>query len=108
METKRIIELLEIEHECMLKGSHGDCDRKCEDCELVQDDWELHEMYTDAIALLKEQPEIVRCKDCRQAVLTTIGEVKYCKYWQGDEDGTYGGDPLYLDSDFYCAAGERR
>lgn len=53
-------------------------------------------------------PEIVYCKDCKHAVLTTSGEAKYCKYWQGDEDGTYGGDPLYLDGDFYCAAGERR
>ena len=55
MTTDRMIELLEIEHECMLRGSHDDCDRNCADCELVQDDDELHEMYTNVIALLKEQ-----------------------------------------------------
>ena len=54
MRPDRIIQLLEIEHECMLRGSHGDCDRKCEDCELVQDDYDLHEMYLDAIAIVKD------------------------------------------------------
>ena len=53
MTIKRMIELLEIEHECMLKASHGDCDRRCGECELVQDDDELHEMYTDVIGIIK-------------------------------------------------------
>lgn len=55
MTLDRMVELLEIEHECMLRGSHDDCDRKCEDCELVQDDYDLHEMYTDVIAIVKDQ-----------------------------------------------------
>lgn len=55
MTIQRMLELLEIEHECMLRGTHDDCDRNCADCELVQDDYELHEMYTDVISLLKEQ-----------------------------------------------------
>lgn len=55
MTIKRMIELLEIEHECMLRGSHDDCDRNCADCELVRDDGVLHEMYTNVIALMKEQ-----------------------------------------------------
>jgi hypothetical protein len=59
--------------------------------------------------LIEDAPEaLVRCKDCKYAVLTIRGEAKYCEFWQGDEDGTYGGDPLYLDGDFYCAAGDRR
>ena len=53
MTIDRMIELLKIEHECMLRKSHGECDGKCEDCELVQDDVELHEMYTDVVWLLK-------------------------------------------------------
>lgn len=61
----------------------------------------------EVIALLRDQSEIVRCKDCKHAVLTTKGEVKYCQFWQEDEDGNFGGDPLYLDSDFFCAGGER-
>jgi len=55
MTIQRMIELLEIEHECMLRGAHDDCDRNCADCELVQDDVELHEMYTNVIYMLKEQ-----------------------------------------------------
>ena len=55
MTIQRMIELLEIEHECMLRGSHDDCDRNCADCDLVQNDDELHEMYTDVIAMLNEQ-----------------------------------------------------
>ena len=55
MTIQRMIELLKIEHECMLRGAHDDCDRNCADCELVQDDGELHEMYTNVIGMLKEQ-----------------------------------------------------
>ena len=58
MTIQRMIELLEIEHECMLRGAHDDCDRNCADCELVQDDGDLHEMYTDVIALLKEREAV--------------------------------------------------
>lgn len=63
MTIQRMIELLEIEHECMLRGAHDDCDRNCANCELVQDDGDLHEMYTNVIALLKEKKaEIERMK----------------------------------------------
>ena len=68
MTKQRIIELLEIEHECMLRGAHDECDRNCAECELVQDDNELHEMYTDVIALLKEQNHITY-RDCSDALL---------------------------------------
>lgn len=55
MKLERMIELLKIEHECILRNSHGDCDRKCEDCDLVQEDWELHEMYTDVVYILEKK-----------------------------------------------------
>lgn len=58
MTIQRMIELLEIEHECMLRGAHDDCDRDCANCELVQDDGDLHEMYTNVIYLLKEQEAV--------------------------------------------------
>ena len=75
MTSNRMIELLEIEHECMLRNSHGDCDRNCTDCELAQDDDELHEMYTNVIALLKEQ-EAVKVKD--YADIVDGIQVGYC------------------------------
>ena len=52
MTIERMIELLKIEHECMLRASHNDCDRNCDKCELVQDDNELHEMYMNVIDIL--------------------------------------------------------
>ena len=98
MTIQRMIELLEIEHECMLRGSHDDCDRNCADCELVQDDSDLHEMYTNVIALMKEQepillenqhkpygintnansPWISRCPRCGKKVEGK--QTRFCKY----------------------------
>ena len=60
MTIQRMIELLEIEHECMLRQSHDVCDCKCADCELAQDDYELDEMYIDVITLLKAQVHLPR------------------------------------------------
>lgn len=85
MTIQRMIELLEIEQECMLRGAHDDCDRDCANCELVQDDGDLHEMYTDVIALLKEQePKLVRieedsvhCPTCGNE-LFTYPRQKFC------------------------------
>lgn len=62
MTVERMIELLNIEHECMLRKSHDDCDSQCEACELVQDDDELHEMYTCVISNLEAQ------KSCGKAI----------------------------------------
>ena len=50
-----MIELLEIEHACMLRKSHDGCSGDCCNGDLVQDDNELHEMYTDVIHILREQ-----------------------------------------------------
>ena len=47
--------------------------------------------------------ELVLCKNCKHAHMTYDGECKYCDFWQED-----GGEALYLDGDFFCAAGERR
>ena len=58
MTIDRMIELLEIEHECMLRASHDDCNRNCADCLIVQDDDELHEMYTNVIYLMNKIKEM--------------------------------------------------
>ena len=63
MTLERIIELLEIEHQCILRNTNGNCDRQCGECDLVQDDSELHEMYTDVTAFLKMQaPRVLSLK----------------------------------------------
>lgn len=50
MEIKRIYELLNIERECVMRGST--CNRDCINCELVQDDQELILMYNILIMMI--------------------------------------------------------
>ena len=58
---------------------------------------------TDSVVPTVDAEMVVRCRDCKYAHMTCSGECKYCDFWQEE-----GGDSLYLDGDFYCAAGERR
>lgn len=53
--------------------------------------------------------EIVRCRDCKHATISSLGYVKYCeKFVLPDEDG-YGADPqVMLPLDFFCGYGELR
>jgi len=81
MTIQRMIELLEIEHECMLRGSHDDCDRNCADCELVQDDGDLHEMYTNVIGLMKvmqREREPIPVEICGKIFDTKFGDCPHC------------------------------
>lgn len=84
MTAERMVELLEAEHQCMLRASHGDCDRKCQDCDLVQDDGELHEMYTNVIAIVRKEIPIVPrtfthyyCANCNGIL---VGEPCFCPF----------------------------
>ena len=63
----------------------------------------------DVINGLKEIPAadvapVIRCRDCKHAMMTYSGECKYCKMWM--QDGV--DEALYLDGDFYCAFAERK
>ena len=60
MDIKRIIELLRIEHECMIRASQNKCDRRCDACDIVQEDSELDQMYTKTIQLLTD----LKGKEC--------------------------------------------
>ena len=85
MTIERMIELLKIEHECMLRNSHGNCTHKCEDCDLVQDDGELHEMYLDVIGILKAQePTLIDLQTINNKV-----KYGYCPKCNHILDGIY-------------------
>ena len=56
------------------------------------------------VALLKEQPEIVRCKNCVHATMTIDG--KLCKYCEMETDDDGYPIELYNDADWYCPMGE--
>lgn len=59
-----------------------------------------------AIDLIKHQPEIVHCKECKHAIMTIDGDLcKYCKL-ETDDDGFL--IEAYYDADWYCPAGETR
>lgn len=49
MTINRQIELLKIERECVQRNHDGRCNRDCANCELVQIDTELLEMYDEVI-----------------------------------------------------------
>lgn len=116
MTIQRMVELLEIEHECMLRGSHDDCDRDCANCELVQDDMELHEMYTSVISMLKEQESIIETlKSDLQETLDVVANqwnvvrCKECKFWYKDECShlcKITGD--LHPANWFCADGEQK
>ena len=67
---------------------------------------ELKMFAHNALSLLKDQPEIVRCKDCKHATMTEDG--KLCKYCAMNTDEV--GDPrdVYHDADWFCADVEKR
>ena len=84
MTKERMIELLEIEHECMRRGAHSECDRDCAKCEIVQDDKELDEMYTGVIALLKEQEEQIKNRD--ESLEKAREEIKWLRGMLKEQD----------------------
>lgn len=89
MTNERMIELLEREHECMLRKSHDMCGSNCRECGMIQDEYELHEMYTDIISLLKAQEPVKPIPDtsygarpwwfvCGNCKLSVNEDQKYC------------------------------
>jgi len=64
------------------------------ECFCTSDDYE-YEMHKAVLALLKEQDEVVRCKDCKWH--TMRGEMLLCT--AQDKPHTY---------DWFCADGERK
>ena len=85
MTIQRMIELLQIEHQCMLRKSHADCDGDCENCDLVQDDMELHEMYINVIDILYQK---IKPRESRAKLPCVCGR-KNKETWYGF-DGTVG------------------
>jgi len=62
---------------------------------------EAREILNSIQQLPSAQPEIIRCKNCKYARLTSDGSCKYCDIWFPDE-------AEYMDGDYYCASAERK
>lgn len=53
--------------------------------------------------------EIVRCRDCEHATISTLGFCKYCEMWVLPDVDGYGCDSqVNLPLDFFCAYGKRK
>ena len=93
---EKVIEGLEL---CLKTIDEPDCRKECpyyEACQKYEGRVIFQPLMRDTLALLKEQLEIVRCKDCKRR-------------------GTYdcpvyvGGDGMYSEpDDWFCADGERK
>lgn len=67
-------------------------------------DWcvgDVRSIVDHVMDLPSAEPEIIRCKDCKYARLTSDGSCKYCDIWFPD-------DAEYMDGDYYCASAERK
>ena len=90
-----------IDREKVLKGLEcccsmtGNACRQCpydEECAKMIGSGSAH-LCANALELLKQQPEIVRCKDCT--------------HWD-DDDCEIGNNPQMFADDWYCPCGEVR
>ena len=92
-----------------IKACANNPDHDCESCEYRSGAlWCYNDqLIEDFLALLKDQPEIVRCKDCKHKVDTLDDYDDYegkCPCYCSD-------DPFYSwvpDDDWFCADGERK
>ena len=83
MDREKVIKALE----CLKSGTY------CECCDYKPYDDCVKRVATDALALLKEQPDVVRCRDCIDYMKLTC----QCNW------------PIYVEHDeFFCADGERK
>lgn len=67
MDNYQLAKLMRIERACVRRGNT--CDRKCADCDLVQDDKTLIAAY-DAVIKMLEDPQLRHVVFCCQ-----------CEYW---------------------------
>ena len=63
------------------------------------------ETIRDAVELLKEQSQIVHCKECKHAHLTYDGDCKFCEM---DKDEYGAIEEHYRPGDWFCADAERK
>lgn len=86
--------------ECCSAMSGDEC-RKCpyeHECRDTDLHYGIPHLAADAIALLKEQETVVRCKDCKHWRQNT----EFCGRW------SVGNIAQHTPPDWYCADGERR
>lgn len=100
------------------KCGDGGCSSRCPYDDLGPDKC-YETLMTDALELLKEQSQVVRCKDCKHWDKTTREEGNDCisGQWEDavcevfrdwDSYGDLGEHFRRTNGDWFCADGERR
>ena len=88
------MEMTELEK--VIKGFKC-CKRKdgneCKVCPYTESEYCVEDMVTDALAILKEQEAVVRCKDCKNLSSPANG-VPFCKHIK-----------KFVGADWFCADG---
>lgn len=83
--------------------SYASYEKNCGDCRYYSDKKCIGKLKNDAIALLKAQPEIVHCGECKHwgkpLDYENAIDVAYCDIFSKTSAFTSG---------FYCARGERK
>lgn len=69
-------------------------------------EWIANGSISSEIAEKSGFTELVRCKDCKHATMTSDG--KMCKYCAMDTDDFGDQRDVYHDADWFCADGERK
>ena len=78
-------------------------DAPCRACDIGDTiDYFLEEDISPTI----DAVQVVRCKDCKYATMTSDGEM--CKYCAMDTDNFGNQRDVYHDADWFCADGRRR
>ena len=67
---------------------------------------DFRRLCRDAAEMMTVQEAVVRCKDCKHAMMTADG--KMCKYCAMDTDDFGYQREVYHDADWFCADGKRR
>lgn len=101
-----------LDREKVVKGLYQHCEGsmfdRCGECPYYAVDEDgffcRDEMLNEALALLKEQDEIVRCKDCKHRTRRICNNIEF---WECNHI-RYELAKCGVTDDWFCADGERR
>jgi hypothetical protein len=105
-----------IDKEKVIKGleTHIKPNSKCVGCPYPNNGLCGDQLYHDALALLKEQESVIEAlKSDLDETLKVLGEQPEivrcddCKHWDEEYDGHCAINHIFTTHDFYCADGEK-
>lgn len=68
--------------------------------------WTIEDAYAVIQDMPTKEPDIIRCRDCKHAHITT--DSKFCKYCDQFKDDNGELIEMYFNNDFFCGYAERK